>query len=137
MKKPRTLSNDNGRSGRELARHPARIEIVLEKLLTHFLEHPDPNGFKAQLVAVDRKAAALYKMALDAKLTARCLPPEWSDVIISEAQNSEPDIERFEYPKAHQDDLIDYFKLDPPNGKLGTASGMVTIAPSGELHSKS
>ena len=50
---------------KELARHPARIEIVLEKMLTHFLEHPDPNGFKAQLVAVDRKASALYKMALE------------------------------------------------------------------------
>ena len=27
-------------------------------MLAHFLEHPDPNGFKAQLVAVDRKAKA-------------------------------------------------------------------------------
>ena len=80
---------------------------------THFLEHPDPNGFKAQLVAVDRKACALYKDALDAKLKARGLPPEWSDVIISEGQNSEPDLERFEYGKQKQDDLIDYFKLTP------------------------
>ena len=68
---------------KELARHPDRIEIVLDKMLEHFLEHPDPNGFKAQLVAVDRKACALYKNALDAKLKARGLPPEWSDVIIS------------------------------------------------------
>jgi type I restriction enzyme R subunit len=32
-------------------------------------------------------------------------------VIISAAQNSEADVERFEYPKAKQDELIDYFKL--------------------------
>jgi type I restriction enzyme R subunit len=98
---------------KELARHPDRVEIVLDRMLTHFLEHPDPNGFKAQLVAVDRKACALYKEALDKKLAARGLPPEWSDVIISTAQNSEPEVERFEYPKAKQDELIDYFKLTP------------------------
>jgi type I restriction enzyme R subunit len=98
---------------KELARHPERVDIVLERMLTHFVEHPDPNGFKAQLVAVDRKACAIYKDALDAKLKARGLPPEWSDVIISAAQNSEPDVERFEYPKTKQDELIDYFKLTP------------------------
>jgi type I restriction enzyme R subunit len=98
---------------KELARHPDRIDIVLDRMLNHFLEHPDPNGFKAQLVAVDRKACALYKQALDKKLAARGLPPEWSDVVISAAQNSEPEVERFEYPKAKQDELIDYFKLTP------------------------
>jgi type I restriction enzyme R subunit len=98
---------------KELARHPDRIEIVLEKMLIHFLEHPDPNGFKAQLVAVDRKACALYKVALDAKLKARGLSPEWSEVIISAAQNSEQEVAQFEYAEATQDDLIDYFKLTP------------------------
>jgi type I restriction enzyme, R subunit len=98
---------------KELARHPDRIEIVLDRMLAHFLEHPDPNGFKAQLVTVDRKACALCKDALDRKLAERGLPPQWSDVIISSAQNSEPDVERFEYPKAKQDELIDYFKLTP------------------------
>jgi type I restriction enzyme R subunit len=98
---------------KELARHPDRINIVLDKLLTHFLEHPDPNGFKAQLVAVDRKACVVYKRALDEKLRARGLPPEWSDVIISSAQNSEPDIKAFEYEKSKQDELIARFKLTP------------------------
>ena len=98
---------------KELARHPDRVDIVLDKMLTHFLEHPDPSGFKAQFVAVDRKACAVYKDALDKRLRNKGLPPEWAEVIISTAQNSEPDIERFEYPKAKQDDLIDYFKLTP------------------------
>jgi len=98
---------------KELARHPDRVEIVLEKMLSHFLDHPDPNGFKAQLVAVDRKACAVYKKKLDEKLKARGFPTEWSDVIISSAQNSEPDIERFEYQKSKQDELIEYFKLTP------------------------
>jgi type I restriction enzyme R subunit len=98
---------------KEIARHPARVDIVLERMLEHFMEHPDPNGFKAQLVAVDRKACALFKTALDDKLRSRGLPPEWSDVIISAAQNSEPEVARFEYPKAKQDELVDYFKLTP------------------------
>ena len=34
-------------------------------------------------------------------------------MIISAAQNSEPEVERFEYPKPKQDELIDYFKLTP------------------------
>jgi type I restriction enzyme R subunit len=98
---------------KELARHPDRVAIVVERVITHFLEHPDPNGFKAQLVAVDRKACALYKKVLDDKLAARGLSADWSEVIISAAQNSEPEVERFEYPKAKQDELIDYFKLTP------------------------
>lgn len=99
---------------KELARMPERVDIVLEKMLTHFLEHPDPSGFKAQLVAVDRKACAIYKDKLDIKLKNRGLPPEWSDVIISAAQNTpDEDVRRFEYQKSKQDDLIDYFKLTP------------------------
>ena len=102
---------------KELARHPDRVDIVIDRMLSHFLEHPDPNGFKAQLVAVDRKACVTYKQALDARLEARGLLPEWSDVIISSAQNSEPEIERFEYSKVKQDELIDYFKLTPAEWK--------------------
>jgi type I restriction enzyme R subunit len=98
---------------KEIARLPQRINIVLDKLLEHFLNHPDPNGFKAQLVAVDRLACVRYKDALDTKLRERGLPPEWSEVIISEGQNDEPELQRFHYGKQKQDDLIDYFKLTP------------------------
>ena len=98
---------------KEIATLPDRIGIVLDKMLEHFLAYPDPNGFKAQLVVVDRKACSLYKDALDQKLIAHGLPPEWSDVIISSAQNSEPDVERFEYSKQKQDELIEFFKLSP------------------------
>jgi type I restriction enzyme R subunit len=98
---------------KELARHPDRIAIVLDKMVEHFLKYPDPSGFKTQLVAVDRTACARYKIALDKKLKALGHPPEWSDVIISTGQNSGTEIEKFEYPKQKQDDLIDFFKLTP------------------------
>lgn len=98
---------------KELARHPDRVDIVLEKMLEHFLKYPDPSGFKAQLVGVDRTACARFKDALDEKLRKRGFPTEWSDVIISEAQNDDKDLERFHYGKQKQDDLIEYFKLTP------------------------
>lgn len=98
---------------KELARHPDRVEIVAGKMLEHFLAYPDPDGFKAQLVGVDRTACARFKDALDAKLNNKGLPPEWCDVIISEGQNDDPDLARFHYGKQKQDDLIDYFKLTP------------------------
>ena len=95
---------------KELARHPERINIVLDKMLAHFLAHPDPNGFKAQLVAVDRTACARYKAALDVKLTERGLSPEWSEGIISEAQNDEPELEHFHYGKQKQEELIRHYR---------------------------
>jgi type I restriction enzyme, R subunit len=107
---------------KELARDGRRIDIIVEKMLKHFLEFPDPNGFKAQLVAVDRKACVLYKKALDDKAKKwaqkpeyanRGLHPDWFAVIISAAQNSEPDIVEYEYEKSKQDDMVDYFKLTP------------------------
>lgn len=98
---------------KELARHPHRVQIVAGKVVAHFLAHPDPSGFKAQLVGVDRTACARFKDALDANLLVRGLPPEWCDVIISEGQNDDADLARFHYGKARQDDLIEHFKLTP------------------------
>lgn len=98
---------------KELARHPDRVEIVVGKMLEHFLAWPDPNGFKAQLVGVDRTACARFKDALDKKLKEKGLPPAWCEVIISEGQNDAPDLARFHYGKQKQDELIDYFKLTP------------------------
>jgi hypothetical protein len=43
-------------------------------------------------------------------------------------RTSEPDVARFEYGKAKQDDLIDYFKLTPANGRLGTGNGTARTA---------
>jgi len=98
-----------------LARHPERVAKIIENMVTHFLEHPDPSGFKAQLVCIERAACVQYKEALDAELKKRGIldGPAWSEVIISAAQNDPPELERFHYEKTKTDDLIDYFKLTP------------------------
>ena len=81
-------------------------------MLKHFLEHPDTNGFKAQLVAVDCKA------------------PEWSDVIIASAQNSGPEIERFEYEI--KDTVENEFYQSNERRDCGTRSIWVANASSAE-----
>ena len=96
-----------------LAKDERRVTIVAGKVLDHFLAYPDPDGFKAQLVCVDREACVRYKDALDKLLAAKGLPAAWSDVIYSEAQNDDAALARFHYTKAHADGLIDYFKLTP------------------------
>src|SRR5215469_15431481 len=73
---------------KKLVRDKRRVHTVIEHLVDHFLKHPDPSGFKAQLVTIDRKACAVYKELLDEELKKRGLPPEWSDVIMSDSQNN-------------------------------------------------
>jgi type I restriction enzyme R subunit len=98
---------------KKLARDPRRVEKVVRDVVEHFLSHPDPAGFKAQLVCVDRTACALYKDALDAELERRGIPQGrgWSDVVISAAFNDPPELRRFHYTKEVTDDKIEAFKL--------------------------
>jgi len=79
-------------------------------LLDHFLKHPDPSGFKAQLVTVNREACSLYKQALDEMLRAHGLPPEWAQVVISAGQNDPPELQRFHYDKPKTEEIILRFK---------------------------
>ncbi|MGA2573246.1 MAG: HsdR family type I site-specific deoxyribonuclease [Candidatus Methanomethylicaceae archaeon] len=59
-----------------------RMDSVAKDIAEHFKAHIEPNGFKAQLVAVDREGCALYKEALD-----KYLPPEYSSVIYTKGLN--------------------------------------------------
>jgi type I restriction enzyme R subunit len=49
----------------ELAKHPRRVDLVAYDIWTHFKSYAMPDGFKAQIVAIDREAVILYKRALD------------------------------------------------------------------------
>jgi type I restriction enzyme R subunit len=48
-----------------LAKHTARIELIAYDIWTHYTTHAMPDGFKAQIVGIDREAVILYKQALD------------------------------------------------------------------------
>jgi len=74
-----------------------RIDKIAKDIAQHFKTHVEPDGFKAQIVAVDREACALYKEALD-----RYLPPEYSVVIYTPGQNDNDLLRKYHMPKEDQ-----------------------------------
>ncbi len=74
-----------------------RIDKIAKDIAEHFKTHVMPNGFKAQLVSVDREACALYKEALD-----KYLPPEYSVVIYTPGQNDDELLKKYHMPKDDQ-----------------------------------
>ncbi len=62
----------------DLVKHPRRIELVAYDIWTHFKAYAHPDGFKAQIVAIDREAVILYKQALT-KVIAEDLRAEGMD----------------------------------------------------------
>jgi type I restriction enzyme, R subunit len=71
---------------RNMLKNRDRVEKVAAYVAKHFRENVEPMGYKAFLVAVDREACCFYKEALD-----KHLPPEWSQVVISQAGKKDPD----------------------------------------------
>lgn len=49
----------------DLVKHPRRLALIAYDIWTHFKTYARPDGFKAQIVAIDREAAILYKRALN------------------------------------------------------------------------
>jgi type I restriction enzyme R subunit len=82
---------------RTILKARSRIEKVAEDIANHYRTHVEPNGFKAQLAAVDREACALYKEELD-----KHLPPEYSTVIYTPAPNDDELLRKYHMPKEEQ-----------------------------------
>ena len=59
-----------GISIKDLAKHRKRVELIAYDIWTHFKGWAEPDGFKAQIVAIDREAVILYKWALNRVITA-------------------------------------------------------------------
>src|SRR5439155_20637148 len=75
---------------RIMLKNPDRVERVAAYVAEHFRTIVEPMGFKAFLVGVDRDACCRLKVALD-----RHLPPEYSRVVISPAQNDPAEMAAF------------------------------------------
>lgn len=89
-----------------LAGAPKRVEAICLDLLEHYTRFIRPDGFKAQVVAVNRDTAITYKETLD-KLNA----PE-SAIIITVEHNEGARYQKHATTKQEQARLIDRF-LDP------------------------
>jgi len=98
------LQQENARLKR-LMKHGERVAYIAADIAQHFREHVEPNGFKGQVVCVDREACALLKAELD-----RHLPPEASVVVISEGQNDEALLRQYHRGKTDQEAVIRDFK---------------------------
>lgn len=54
----------------DIVRHPRRIELIAYDMWTHYCAYARPDGFKGQVVAIDRTAVILYKRAFNALITS-------------------------------------------------------------------
>ena len=79
---------------KNMLKNRQRVRNIAKFIKRHFMEYVEPMGYKAFLVAVDREACALYKKELD-----KILPKEYSEVIISPAQNDPPELAKYHYSK--------------------------------------
>jgi len=87
-----------------IAGAPQRIEKICLDLLEHYERFIKPNGFKAQIVAIDRKTAVLYKKTLD-----RLKGPN-SAVIVSEGPDDPEEMRIYPRTQEERDLLVERFK---------------------------
>lgn len=88
-----------------IAGAPERIKRICLDLTKHFEEHIYPNGYKAQVVAVNRETAVLYKKTLDSLQAPR------SALIMSISHNDPKEYRDLAVPKEQIKSVIeDEFK---------------------------
>jgi len=92
-----------------IAGAPKRVEAIALDVVEHFTRFIQPNGFKAQVVAVSREVACLYKETLD-----RLNAPQ-SAVIISGSNKDDERLVRHHASEERRKELIARFlKKDDP-----------------------
>jgi type I restriction enzyme, R subunit len=92
-----------------IAGAPKRVEAIALDQVEHFTKFIQPNGFKAQIVAVSREVACLYKETLD-----RLNAPQ-SAVIISGSNKDDERLVRHHTSEDERAKLIERFlKKDDP-----------------------
>lgn len=83
---------------------PQRIRQICLDMIEHYEKHIKPNGFKAQVVAINRETAVLYKEILE-ELNG----PE--SVVIFSANNNDPErLKKYHTTKDQKDEYIKRFK---------------------------
>ena len=87
-----------------------RVREIANDIHRHFTEQVVPKGFKGQVVVSDRKAAVLYKEALDAAFgdTTSC------EIIYSRGDANERDehLAKYEKTKEEQAEIVSRFKRE-------------------------
>ncbi|HHP5603569.1 TPA: type I restriction endonuclease subunit R [Bacillus paranthracis] len=89
-----------------------RIKRIVLDMIEHYEKHIQPNGFKAQIVAISREAAVMYKEMLDE------LSNYESKVIMSAGHNDEEHLQKHHLSKDEEKDVIARFKKPMSEDKL-------------------
>lgn len=91
---------------------PQRIKQIVLDIINHYETHIQPNGFKAQIVAVTREAAVTYKEYLDE------LSDIESRVIISAGPDDSDRLKKYHLSKEEEKAVIERFKKPLSEDKL-------------------
>ncbi|MDA2251860.1 type I restriction endonuclease subunit R [Bacillus thuringiensis] len=89
-----------------------RIKRIVLDMIEHYETHIQPNGFKAQIVAISREAAVMYKEMLDE------LSNYESKVIMSAGHNDEAYLQKHHISKDEEKEVIARFKKPMSEDKL-------------------
>ena len=94
-------------NNRAIAEAPERIRKICDDLVLHYMTKIKPNGFKAQVVTVSRRAAAIYVEILKEILKETGIEV---DIVISGNPNDVPEIKKYIYDDKTKKDIIENFK---------------------------
>jgi type I restriction enzyme R subunit len=89
-----------------LVKSPERVNEICADIANHYLAKVEPNGFGAQVVALDREACVLYKKALD-----ELLPTETSEIVMT-VNSGEDEYAAWRRDRDAEEKLLDRFR-DP------------------------
>ncbi|MEN6518851.1 MAG: type I restriction endonuclease subunit R [Methanospirillum sp.] len=84
-----------------------RIRDVARNIVDHYLQHVEPNGFKAMIVCYDRQVCVQYKKAID-----DLLPEQMTDIVMTVPPGDPEEWRRFDRPKEELELLLDRYR-DP------------------------
>ncbi|WP_427036594.1 type I restriction endonuclease subunit R [Cytobacillus pseudoceanisediminis] len=89
-----------------------RIKRIVLDMIEHYESHIQPNGFKAQVVAISREAAVIYKETLDE------LSNYESKVVMSAGHNDKEHLQKHHISKEEEKEIIARFKKPMSEDKL-------------------
>jgi type I restriction enzyme R subunit len=96
----------------EVAKAHQRIEQICLDIINHFETYVKPDGFKAQIVTLDRRTAIRYKEILDSLNGPEC------EVVISTHSAEKGIYQKFQRTKTEEDAIIEQFKKPMDEDKL-------------------
>ena len=99
------LKEQGSSYGKTFMMNPKRLRAVAEDIAKHYTAHIEPNGFKAQIVAVNRDACVVIKNHID-----ELLGEQYSAVVFSGGQNDAPDLRKHHKSKQEIRDCVNLFK---------------------------